>query len=534
MEFSEDQQLDGLFSHDQPLGPPAIIPEIHAARISDIYFETLTPYSQHVTPAHATYVMGRRGAGKTTLILAADKFDPQGTIPLFESDVLSGMLDLIRHIERDLHFTLSLENRVDLWKATFEFAAATHLAVATEAQGNSRERLRIRHFLTELRRHANLDLTTTTDYVRAFEDYISGQADQHIHGPFHAWVDALSLDRLSVATIRQDARHIISTERRHITIVIDTLEELLNRRAQYSDVLRPLFARLGRQAMTGTRGTGLFLRCCLPSELSSQLAELSDNPSKDFRGICHIRWSTNDLLALVEMRYRQFARALADAGEPTLEQSLKATPSEPRPFLESILPRTVLNSCQRDELTLPFLLRHTQMLPRQVLILFNYILAGRETTQRIARQERLPADITAAAVTTAEHELTMEVLNAFRGYWSGITPALEALVPRLEPTFTEPELHTLFERLGLRRYARSSALLLTRLVKTGVVGRVRERTERYIVGEFDYIYPRGMSAFGAPELCLHPMFSRFHGRTALDHKPIYPAPSPDATADLFE
>lgn len=176
-------EAQNLFTFEQPLGPPAIIPELHLRSLSAIYLDELTPYSRGLPPTNATYIMGRRGSGKTTLLVAADGFDQSATIPLFESDVLTGMLDLIQHVERDLRFTLSQENRIELWKATFEFAAAVHLSSDISANSNVAERLQIRQFLARLRDLTELGLQTTADYVRAFEEYISRNADITIKGP---------------------------------------------------------------------------------------------------------------------------------------------------------------------------------------------------------------------------------------------------------------------------------------------------------------------------------------------------------------
>jgi hypothetical protein len=522
--------LANLFTHKHPLGPTAIGQKLHIDNLRRIYMPGLQPYDIALEPSEATYLMGRRGAGKTTFLFAGVDFDTRSSVRLFEGEILTGMRDLVATVDRT--FTLSVSNKVELWNAVFEFAAAVHLS-REEASSHPIERLQTLQFLTVLGKEANLPRGSTSDYVRAFIDFLLRSALASIHGPVSAWINNLSLAGVGVADLRTGVRDVLQRDGRSITILVDALEDLTSKPTQYAEVLKPLFALLGEQDRAGERSPGVYIRCCLPSEIYDRLEDLSENPSKDFQGVCTIHWQTRELLSLIAARYRTFGEVLATAGNGGLRASFADRPVESRAFIESLLPATVINSCGRKEDTLPYLLRHTQLLPRQLLIIFEQLLQGASTATRIAEGSRLNEPATRKAIETAEHRLSLEVVNAFKNYWPSVTPALTSLMPELPPTFPRATLKSLFTSLGLRRYADNTSELAERLTKMGVVGKVRKETEHYVVGDFAYVFPQGMSAAGSTKLCVHPMFARYRGRNVGDHKPIYPAPSPDPQAPLF-
>jgi hypothetical protein len=517
--------LHGLFTEQQPVGPPAIDPDLPVEALAAIYLADVQPYDRDTPPHQSTYIMGRRGSGKTMLLLCAGGLQPNSTVNLHRDDVLTGMRDLVVTIERDLNFTLSLANQIDIWRATFAIAAASQLAHETLGESHVTERIQLRQFLAHLKRVSKLPITEPNGLVRAFEEHLVTEARAHIQGPLRTWLDGITIEGVSVRDVTTSVKRILSGEKRQLTVLVDSLEELTGKPDRYREVLRPLFALLGNQARRGVDYPGLHIRCCLPTEILDRLPDLSENTAKDFEGVCNIHWKTDDLIVLIAARLRTLARVLHDQGKPNLLRYFEDNPNEPRSFLDSLLPAQVTNSCGIPESTLPYILRHTQMLPRQLLRLFNTMFGGQERIERLARGARLnPRDVV-QAVLRAENQLCLEVINAQRNNYKGVADFLATIVPNLPHRFTRDELRTLYQDLSLRRYSDNFADCLTSLIKLGVIGRVHLETDHYIRGEFSYTFPSGLVPAQDDELCLHPMFSRFKGRRASPHKPIYPAPA---------
>jgi hypothetical protein len=85
-------------------------------------------------------------------------------------------------------------------------------------------------------------------------------------------------------------------------------------------------------------------------------------------------------------------------------------------------------------------------------------------------------------------------------------------LPELHRTFSDGDLHRVYNRHGRSVFEREGVELdfrefKTMLVEIGAVGRVKKRTGIYAEAEFEYAMPGRLSLSVDDELCLHPIFS---------------------------
>jgi hypothetical protein len=514
------ETLHELFSVNEPLGPSFIDPEIDDHVLQQIYEGKVRPYD-NLSPEDSSYIVGRRGSGKTTLLLASTGFGSQPNLRLHESAILSGLKDLIQSVERDYR-SLSLEDSVDIWQLVFTVCGATYLSAESR---DSPERIQMHEAIGALEIACGYHLSGPTEVVNATLDLVLSKArSEGVQGSFKGWLDRIALADVTMRRLRELVDEDLKRVAWRLTVLIDSLDEMNRRPTYYALALSPLLCILGRQARLRPPLHGIYIRCCFPSEMMPVLDDISDNPNKDFNGICYIQWHTSELLQVVDSRLDILATVLADDGDDALRRRLQTLTSlTPRDRVCGLLPETVHNLAGSEEETLPYLYRHTQLLPRQLLKLLSSLFRGRDRIERLSRTGRaLESDILGAVLRT-EAELVTEVLTAHKATFQSGRQILDDLVPNLPSTFAVAELQGLYESLGLRRYATSFEEFRHILIGMGVVGRVERETERYIRGEFAYTFPSGFNPAEDDQLCLHPMFSRHQGRRPSARKPIYPA-----------
>ncbi|MEJ0043617.1 MAG: hypothetical protein WDM81_15980 [Rhizomicrobium sp.] len=95
---------------------------------------------------------------------------------------------------------------------------------------------------------------------------------------------------------------------------------------------------------------------------------------KDYNASYRIRWKPIDLLAVTAHRYRLFAQIhdpvlFAMTGEKDI-----ATRDGIHDFFKIVMPREFRNSLGDPEDPLAYIMRHTQLLPRHTIAIFNSII----------------------------------------------------------------------------------------------------------------------------------------------------------------
>ena len=192
------------------------------------------------------------------------------------------------------------------------------------------------------------------------------------------------------------------------------------------------------------------------------------------------------------------------------------------------------NSYGLAEKTFPYVLRHTQMRPRQLIHLCN------EIAKRAKREQTFPKFMPDTMVATIEEnilDLATEVINAYSSTYPNIARILTALVG-LPNKFKGRELDRVAPRTASEwPFGDYSSLKFRELVaELGIVGRIRGYDTRTGIVETDFEYNRKdrLNLQVDDDCVIHPMFyQKFNTNTSLPIQ-VYPFPDHQDFKEIYE
>jgi len=267
---------------------------------------------------------------------------------------------------------------------------------------------------------------------------------------------------------------------------------------------------------------------CLPEEIERHIESNSSNIMKDYNVAYRIRWKPIDLLRVVAHRYRLYAKI----HEPSLFEETKVLDFDSRDqlhlFFATIMPQDFANALGEPEDPLAYVIRHTQLLPRHALALFNGIITReRQISNQTAR---LSGDAIRLGTADAERILAQQVLVPFMRIYPDLIASCEDILPDLSPVCDLSALNKIQRRFA-RRVEPDIANIWKTLFDMVILGRVVEGQDagpvgqRYHLGQFHYNIDGAFGLSSSDRYCFHPIFTRHFGinRRNGDRLSVYPA-----------
>jgi len=455
----------------------------------DLYFDQ-TPFNEAARAANAYLIIGRRGSGKTALAQSFS-FRHEGAAPIYISvDNPRTYREVLADVSGDSQQPrdVSVARLCHVWEYTIWRLIETELReVYSPRQPDASSR--VKRILEDL-------------YALLFSEEVEFEdSDDRL-------VDLLSNSELE--KIKRDAKRIAKS--RPIIVVLDTLEKydltdenLINAVAaliQFSEDFNQDFS-----------SDNIHIKTLMSGEVFPHLEEeVLDNPSKSIRDQVFLLWRPRDLLRLIAWRfylYLSLHKQLRQESQHSINWSSYDDVLEKMwiPYFGEY----VTNGRGIREHTFPYVLRHTQMRPRQLIILCNSIAAATQQNKHSTFPVMHETDIV-AGVKAAEDRLATEVINSFSAAYKNIAGILDSL-QGCPMNFPGKELdrraHHTASEWPVGDYGQSAFRRL--VAELGIVGRVRKRTENVIDAEFEYSIPRRLSLMQSDDCVIHPMFySRFN------------------------
>jgi len=278
---------------------------------------------------------------------------------------------------------------------------------------------------------------------------------------------------------------------------------------------------------------GVHLKIFTMAEIFPYLREsIILNPLKCVRNEVYLHWRPKDLMRLVSWRFCNYLQAISqpvpNAHQINWDQTRDVLDNLWKPYFGAEL----TNGLGRTEQTFPYVLRHTQMRPRQLIVLCNAIAAE---AKRAGTFPRFESATIVKAIDRIEVALAEEVINAYSAVYPKVGRILEAL-SGLPMVFKGNELdrrasHTASEWDG----GDYSPLAFRQLVaELGIVGRVRYFNRDQGIAEVDFEYStESRLPLLVSDLCaIHPMFYRKLHIQLDQSLVVYPFPDHEEYADL--
>jgi hypothetical protein len=275
------------------------------------------------------------------------------------------------------------------------------------------------------------------------------------------------------------------------------------------------------------------VRYCIPAEQYYLFKDISGTASsKDFSRIHMLHWTVGELLSMIAHRYLLHLHVWRHES-PALGRSYEELVTHPIysregaiALMRTVLPKTIQNSRGKDEDTLVYVLRHFQVLPRQLVALFNNMLA--QEIRRGGDLRRLGSETVLNSVRSQETQIADEVISAYDPIYPEAKDVRRKVLPNMPVVFDYSDIRRFydspdFEHTGktvlLEAKAKGKSVDVSPsrfercLIETGIVGRLTSPAANQVAGpkylnaEFEYSFPGTLDLSMQDKLAIHPIFS---------------------------
>lgn len=509
-----EDRLRNYLTPTSPLGPS------DAAKIEDLevaarLFDPHNTSFNTLLRRDVSVLIGRRGSGKTAL-LNSYKYRPyldahdKAVKRTAQSDFRAYdiMLDVITYkhfdnMQRAAAGSTSsfrpIEAIVDQWEAIvteYLFAKLAADDFATDRQTRHLETLRC--YLSQDQDSAKRKVRRVVwgDSILAKLGLVSGKRTP-------------SAERITASTALNAAiQHLDATKRRAL-ILFDSMDEYDLTNNVFTRTLGALIRFISHFNAKQER---IKIKLGLPSEIYPEVQDASANPLKDLVSVDHISWTPMELSQIAAYRYRLFLELY----RPELADSVRNYDLSDRQGVHSFwgrfFPETHPNRYLQPEDPITYVLRHTQLLPRQFLMIMQPIIMRSAMLSGGGYGEFKTAAIT-KAVETVEPLIAKEILRAFHYVYPVASELCKPVFANFPTVFNYDQLEDRWRKkarpLAARRgLGMEMSQFGDMLLRMGIVGFGHDETDRYYEGYFGYDSTSPMTIGEGHELCLHPIFSR--------------------------
>ncbi|MEM1143489.1 MAG: hypothetical protein AAGI88_12975 [Pseudomonadota bacterium] len=508
MNEKQRESLLGHFSEDEPFGP-INASQVHGREANELLFDTHNKLYKGLSK-RPSIVVGRKGAGKTAYLNSC-YFDDFYRF-VVKLDTAEQFMLVVDAVERATLPNYFAESVASVWDRII------HIALFCELRGKLPQHHRITNLISDyLAKHG---LNPGSGFAAVL---------WHI-------ADVLS-DRSkgTVGIVAEIVRRVASTEYeelkksflqylderdQRVVVILDSLDDFRLDSAEVSRALQGLLKHIGR---SNTPRSRIDVRFCLPAELYHSFTQISSNPTKDFQRELTLHWIAPELRILAVHRMLIYFELFFPKRLEQYKHLDSSTKRGARTIWDSIFPRSISRTkYDVHESALSYIFRHTQLLPRHVLILLNSIArSARRTDGNNGLQITEEAII--EGISLVENRIVQEVFSAYKTVHPNAQNVCRACIPELGNVFSLGDLERVFRRHGKAVFHSDDFNdFRALLVETGVIGKRIEETENYIQAQFEYTVPNHLHFSADDMYCVHPLYSGPFSSKVSVPKPIYP------------
>lgn len=460
-------------------------------KYSDLYFDE-TPFNKVAVDEDTYLIVGRRGSGKTAL---AQYFS-------FQKQIANPICIEVRKPDAYQQVLSKISKRT----SESRVVAVPHLRRVWEFVIWSLIADAIRHDAPEVVKARKFEKRseTVSNFVADLIEYLMGLFDDGDDGTAGAKLERI-VDAEGLDVAKQAALKI--AKKRPLIIAIDTLEQydiedeaLMNALAALIEYAHDFNIEYAPQR--------IHLKVFVSGEVFPHLKEaVILNLSKAVRNPVYLLWRPRDLLRLIGWRFFRYLEEADLRGD----KRKKIDWEDDDDVLEKIwrphFGRSLRNAQGVEEDTWPYVLRHTQMRPRQLIFICNSI------ANRAIRDHSFPklsSDHIIEGIRDAELELASEILNSFQSIYPHVEGIVSAL-KKLPKLFDGKELDKRASQSAAAWRDKYSPLRFKQLVsELGIIGRVTRggSDTEYIDADFEYASTERLWLTHRDTCVVHPMFYR--------------------------
>jgi hypothetical protein len=520
-----DARIRRYVTKDAPLGPS------DAARITDIEVAAhlFDPHNQSFNSLlrkDLSVVIGRRGSGKTALLnsykyvpylgkIAPKKFgsDFRAYGIVIEISTYKKFQEMQRRVVRDGSFR-PIEAVVDDWeKLIVDYFLATLVSETGKQAKEDQNLFAIQKYLRQ----------DQTDYEEGLRQDVWGKKLWSMVKGLWNSEDKDTTEYLSSEDVLRVATKYLKNRKKKAVIIFDSMDEY--------PIGDPVFDRtIGALVRFithfNTRYEQIKIKLGLPSEIFPEIQKSSGNPLKDLVSFDQVQWTAMELMQIAAYRYRLFL-SLYDAEFGAELRGLDLSKrDEVHQFWSRFFPEKQTNRYDAKEDAMTYVMRHTQLLPRQFLMILHTIVVGSQRLTGGYRQ--FQAETVRKSIEEMEPIIAGEIFGAFKHVYPFAEEIGRAVFGNLPTILSYDKLDTHWRQRGrhlMLKYNTDFEMVhfCEMLIRMGILGLVKEETELYFNAKFGYGSLMPFNIGLGNELCLHPIFSKCFNASANEkRKPIAP------------
>ncbi|MEM1128627.1 MAG: hypothetical protein AAGI71_18425 [Bacteroidota bacterium] len=323
-------------------------------------------------------------------------------------------------------------------------------------------------------------------------------------------IEKIRIYNTSTRLTDQLTDHYNLLSRRPLIIAIDT-NEVYDTSDKAAMCVVAALIQAAKRINSRYSSKGIHVKVFIPREIYFHLAEsVITNFDKYITGPVHISWSEDELLRFICWRYHNF---ILRSGQVSLHKYVdwNSTESVKQLFWNRYFPDTLNNNNGVSENSLGYIIRHTQMRPRQLVKYCNRIA---NISHHVRSSHRFSSLSIKQALLDIENEQVLGVINAYSRAYPNCSFYMSALTGS-DAILTGAEIYKRFNGHislhagGSKISFQSFSKMLTSM---SIIGRV---TDRYFHkasnttiyrAEFEFDTRKQLSFSGDDHCAVHPMF----------------------------
>ena len=294
------------------------------------------------------------------------------------------------------------------------------------------------------------------------------------------------------------------TKKEPIIIAIDTFERYDRENVAMMTVTASLI-QCANSFNIAYAQKGIHVKAFVSAEIFPHIKERAiTNTTKFIRHPLYLRWRPKDLIRLITWRFYRYMLA-EKANLPFRRVNWEDFNDILQKMWYPFFGEKIANLRGREEKSFPYILRHTQMRPRQLVILCNAIARETQKTGKFPDFNSIPIN---KAIAQSEYDLADEVLNSYDLIYPRVSDIVMALTnaPMIFKGNFLDQVAKKTSDVWAEGYSLSSFRRL--VAELGIVGKVRRKSEeaRIVEADFEYAMPDRLTITNDDECVIHPMF----------------------------
>ncbi len=301
------------------------------------------------------------------------------------------------------------------------------------------------------------------------------------------------------------ARVLELTYKEPVIVAIDTFERY-NREDLAMMIVTAALIQRANDFNISYAYKGVHVKAFVSAEIFPHIKEsVITNTTKFIRNPVYLRWKPRDLIRLIMWRFHRYMEerghriSLREPAWDNFDEILET-------FWNPYFGESVQNLRGGTERSFPYILRHTQMRPRQLVVLCNQIARQAERGGKFPQFKEVSIS---KIISECEYDLADEVLNSYDLIYPRVADIITALT-NAPVMFKGNYLDQVAKRTSsawpLGTY--STGAFRRVVAELGIVGKVRTKDEatKIVAADFEYAMQDRLTLTSDDECVIHPMF----------------------------